>query len=68
MLETNNDELLRRYVVRGDDSSITVPGEMRQLMLRILGYQITGNIDDIKKGEGTGTFQAYKGTQRDTHL
>jgi len=47
MLQTNNIELLKKYVVQGDATSLTIPNRAHQLFVRMLGYQITGNIDNV---------------------
>jgi len=47
MLESNNTELIKQYVVNGDESTINLNSVVYEKLLRILGYEITGNIDAI---------------------
>jgi len=47
MLENNKTELLKTYVVRGDDVSVTITHPVFEALLRILGYDISGNINAI---------------------
>jgi hypothetical protein len=47
ILQTNNTTLLKQYVVQGNSTSITIPSKAHQLFIRMLGYQITGNINSI---------------------
>ena len=55
MLETENEELLKHYVVRESEIGIDVPSPMHNLMLRILGYEISGDIDNLT----ISTVQAF---------
>lgn len=47
MLVSNNIELLKRYVVQGNDVNLGIRYPTYQTLLRILGYDITGNINEV---------------------
>jgi len=46
LLVAKNTDLLKKYIVQDDDTSIQIHPNY-QVLLRILGYEITGNIDSI---------------------
>jgi len=47
LVEANKTELIKQYVVRGDSASLSVSSLFYKRLLRILGYEITGNIDAV---------------------
>ena len=47
LLKPQNSDLLARYLVRADANGVSVPNPRNQMLLRILGYQITGNVNNI---------------------
>lgn len=47
MLQSNNIELLKRYVIYGNDVSVSIRYPNYETLLRILGYEITGNINNV---------------------
>jgi len=47
LVKPENSDLLARYVVRADANGVSVPSPRNQVLLRILGYRVTGNVDAI---------------------